>query len=48
MEYDCASCEAQICRDGADCFGLAEEAVIMVVAGILMMTLALSAFSHQE
>ncbi len=26
MEYDCASCEAQICRDGADCFGLAEEA----------------------
>jgi uncharacterized metal-binding protein len=26
VEYDCASCEAQICRDGADCFGLAEEA----------------------
>ena len=25
-EYDCASCEAHICRDGVDCFGLAEHA----------------------
>jgi len=27
VEYDCASCETHVCRDGVDCFDLAEDAV---------------------
>jgi len=27
LEFDCASCETHVCRDGFDCFGLAEEGV---------------------
>jgi uncharacterized metal-binding protein len=27
VEYDCASCETHICRDGVDCFDFADDAV---------------------
>jgi|YelNatPaOPRAMG01_1025707.scaffolds.fasta_scaffold31009_1 uncharacterized metal-binding protein len=29
IEFDCASCETHVCREGFDCFGLAEQGLLL-------------------